>query len=100
MWTYVSTDETSAALQHYGVLGMKWGVHRARRALSRATAKEEATRAISSLNTHRSKAGEKLSKYKAKDTKLQKKVDKFSTNKDVKAAKYNYKSAKNKRKSQ
>lgn len=34
MWKYQNTDE----LYHYGVLGMKWGIHRARKALGSSSA--------------------------------------------------------------
>lgn len=93
MWSYMSTDYMSENLQHYGVLGMKWGVHRARRSLSRASTKEESKKAISSLETHRGKINKKINKYQSSNKTLQKKSDKRAKGKDVKAAKYSRKAA-------
>lgn len=87
MWSYMSTDYMSENLQHYGVLGMKWGVRRARRSLSRASTKEESKKAISSLESHRGKINKKISKYQSSNATLQKKSDKRAKGKDVKAAK-------------
>lgn len=55
-------------LQHYGVLGMKWGVRRARKQYANATTKAERKAATNKLNAHMAKANEKLKK-------LDKKVD-------------------------
>ena len=60
-------------LKHYGVLGMKWGVHRATKQYSAATTKAERTKAADKLNTHMGKASKKLNKYY---TKTNKKLDK------------------------
>lgn len=88
MWSYMSTDYMSENLQHYGVLGMKWGVRRARRSLSRASTKEESKRAISKLETHRGKINKKINKYQSANVTLRKKSDKRAKGKDVKAARY------------
>ena len=74
-------------LMHYGVKGMKWGVRRASKQLSKATTNEERDRAISKLEKHRSKASAKIDKLTKKQPKLQKKVDKAIQKNDVKAAK-------------
>lgn len=88
MWSYMSTDYMSENLQHYGVLGMKWGVRRARRSLSRASTKEESRRAISKLETHRGKINKKINRYQSENVTLRKKSDKRAKGKDVKAARY------------
>ncbi len=53
-------------LLHYGVLGMKWGVRRARKALSTATSKADKKKATETLNKHYDKASKKLDKISAK----------------------------------
>lgn len=84
MWSYMSTDYMSENLQHYGVLGMKWGIRRARRSLSRASTKEESKKAISSLESHRGKINKKISKYQTSNVSLQKKSDKELKGKTLK----------------
>ena len=57
MWKYIKTDE----LYHYGVIGMKWGIHRARKVLSsNNSTSEEKRRAISSLTKHKTKINKKI----------------------------------------
>ncbi len=95
MWSYRLTD--SNELYHYGVLGMKWGVHRGR-------AKEAYGKASKKL----SKISTKVEKFDAKSRKMIKKADAkeyglFGSQKKAqkyraKAAKNNYKSAKQMRK--
>ena len=63
-------------LQHYGVLGMKWGVRRAKSALSKATTKEAKDKATKKLNKHADKAGKKLAKYDKRIVKAQGKAEK------------------------
>ena len=81
MWQYNYTDE----LYHYGILGMRWGVHRAL-----------------SKNSSNSRLMKKAIKYDQKSASLTKKSEKIHANKDlagsnkkaVKAAKYDKKAAK------
>lgn len=81
-------------LKHYGVKGMKWGVRRASRKLAKASTTEERNKALSKLNTHKTKATNKVNKLKQKQVKLQKDVDKHVTKTDVKVAKLKQKIAK------
>ena len=71
-------------VEHYGVLGMKWGVRRASKALSNATTKEAKAAATAKLEKHAAKAGKKLAKidkrinkHQAKATKSLRKTDNF-----------------------
>ena len=73
-------------LYHYGVLGMKWGVRRASKQLSKATTREERDKAIGKLNKHRSKASAEIDKRKAARPKLQERADRLSAKNDVRAS--------------
>lgn len=81
-------------LKHYGVLGMRWGVHRATKNLSKAITDEERRKAIASLQKHRTKATNKVAKLQKQHTKLQKSVDQYINKSDIKAAKMKRKAAK------
>lgn len=67
-----SNDE----LYHYGVMGMKWGIRKASGTISRSTSSAKTGKAIKSLNTHRSKASNKVEKLESKNKKLEVKVNK------------------------
>lgn len=80
-------------LKHYGVMGMRWGVHRATRALSNATSTKQRDKAISSLNSHRTKSVNKIAQLQKSHSSLQKKRDAQIKGSDIKAAKYAKKAA-------
>ena len=84
----------SDELKHYGVLGMRWRVHRATKKLSKATTDEERRKAVASLQKHRTKATNKVAKLQKQHTKLQKSVDQYITKSDIKAAKMKQKADK------
>lgn len=81
-------------LQHYGVKGMRWGIHRATKKLSGASTQEDRDKAVASLNKHRAKAVAKVAKLEKKVPKLEKAYDKAVTKTDVKAAKLEQKRSK------
>ena len=63
-------------LQHYGVVGMKWGVRRASKQLSKATTSESRKAAIDKLQKHRSKGAAKIDKLNKKGVQLEKQAEK------------------------
>lgn len=87
-------------LMHYGVLGMKWGVKRASKRLSKATTSEERAAAIAKLNKHRAKATKKVTTLNKERARLEKRVNANATTTDVKVAKMERESARLKRKAQ
>ena len=74
-------------LLHYGVLGMKWGVHRASKRLSNATSDDAKRKAVQKLETHKAKATKKINKLANEHAKLEKKRDTYAKREDIKAAK-------------
>ena len=90
MWqyNYTTSDKDSDELYHYGVLGMKWGVHRARRKLNNSNAtNSDHDKAVKSLRNHRDKIMNKISKLNTKSDKLKKQQYKIDTKLEPKAAK-------------
>ena len=81
-------------LMHYGVKGMRWGVRKATKQLSRATTSEQRDKAVASLEKHRAKASHRVVKLEKKQTKLDNALAKSSKKDAVKAAKIENKAAK------
>lgn len=81
-------------LRHYGVMGMRWGVRRAKKRYAKATSKEGRSEAISKLKEIKSKGENKVQSLTKKGTKLQKQVDKAVQKYDTKAAYYKNRAAK------
>ena len=66
-------------LYHYGVKGMRWGVRRASKQLTKATTSDSRNKAIANLNKHREKASSEVSKLKKQRVKLDDKLRKATT---------------------
>ena len=91
---YYGNYSSENYLRHYGVLGMKWGVHRALKKWSSATDKTSKTEAANSLQKHHNKITSKISTLDTKTQKLGKKKFKFETKTKPKLAKYSTKAIK------
>lgn len=84
-------------LYHYGVLGMKWGVKRATKKFNSAKSsgdKEKASKALSSLNKHKSKITKKLKYLNDENADLQKQKFKIDIKYQPKIAELDRKIAK------
>lgn len=74
-------------LKHYGVLGMKWGVRRARNTLnSSESSTESKQKAVNSLQKHKTKINKKLTSLDKQRTKLQNRRDSQIKNTDLVSA--------------
>ena len=80
MSDYILTRD--GELMHYGVIGMKWGVRRASRQLSKATTSESRKNTIDKLKKHRSKGAAEIDKLNKKGIKLDKQVKKQISKKE------------------
>ena len=74
-------------LRHYGVVGMKWGVRRASKQLSKATTDEARKKAVATLQKHRTKATNKIAKLEKQHTKLEKSKEARTIKSDLQARK-------------
>lgn len=81
-------------LYHYGVLGMRWGVRRAGRQLSRATDTITKDKAIETLNKHKVKGNAKVAALEKRRVKLDDKLRKATKKDKTKAAKIEIKATK------
>lgn len=81
-------------LYHYGVIGMKWGVRRARKALGKSASDADANRAFSKLQKHRAKGTAEVAKLQKRRDKLETQLVKSSKKDAEKASKLERKAAK------
>lgn len=80
------TGDPNEELQHYGVQGMRWGVRRATKQLSKATTEKQHDKAVAKLQKHKAKASKQVAKLEKKHPKLEKKVEQKILENDVEAA--------------
>ena len=85
-------------VEHYGVLGMKWGVRRATKALAKATTAEQRDKAVAKLNKHKAKSSKEISKLQKDNKKREERYNKDVVKREMKAAKYEQQSAELERK--
>lgn len=95
MWVYNAADASNDYLEHYGVKGMKWGIHRATKKLAKATTREQADKATARLEKHRTKITKKIAKLEKKQPKLEKALENRELKTQKQAATYRRKSAQN-----
>lgn len=87
------TGDSNDEFQHYGVKGMRWGVRRATKQLSKSNTSEQRDKAVSKLQKHRAKASKEVAKLEKKHTKLQKTVEEKIVRNETAAAKLSSKAA-------
>lgn len=86
--------ENQNELMHYGVLGMKWGVKRGTRQLSKATTPKQKQKSVATLEKHKGKAIKKLERANrifGSDSNWGSKVTESSMNRAKKYIKNKYK---------
>lgn len=84
---YTPSQLNDDELQHYGVVGMRWGIRRATKKLAKADTDKKREKAVASLNKHKEKATKKIAKLEKKYVKLERVRDKTIVKNDVAAAK-------------
>lgn len=90
---YTSAPLNDDELQHYGVVGMKWGIRRGKSMLAKASTKEERDKAVTTLNKHKEKASNKIAKLEKKGVKLEAQKNKAIIKADTSAANIRQKAA-------
>lgn len=100
MKNYVAVvrKQSDEDIEHYGVLGMRWGVIRGTKALAKATTDKQRDKAVSKLTKHREKSTNEIAKIKKQNDKLESKYDKKVVKREMSAAKLEKKSARLERK--
>lgn len=101
MYEYINYYEgvSDEDLLHYGVLGMKWGIRRARKTLSsKSSTDADKKLALDRLEKHRVKASEKVAKLESKRPKLEDKVNTKVSKYSNKASELERKAARQERK--
>lgn len=91
---YYGNYSSENYLKHYGVLGMKWGVHRAMSSWNKATTTDQKKSAVASLQKHHNKITTKMNSLTNKANKLGQKKYRYETRTKPKIAKLQEKSIK------